>query len=84
VDGQRVIKYQCESLSAKVEQGVLFNASEELSLSLLEGGAEGTSVILNDHPWLAKGPEYIALSREDKSDILWEKIMESDKMGVEF
>ena len=36
------------------------------------------SIIVDHHPWVAKGPHYISLTREEKADIIWDKITESD------
>ena len=33
-------------------------------------------IILDLHPWVAKGAEYLSLSRVDKAAILWDKITE--------
>lgn len=33
-------------------------------------------IILDLHPWVAKGAEYLSLSRDDKAAILWNKITE--------
>jgi len=36
------------------------------------------SIIVDHHPWVAKGPHYISMTREEKADIIWDKITESD------
>ena len=41
-----------------------------------------SSIILSLHPWVAKGPEYLALNRQDKAAILWAKITENDEIGA--
>merc|ERR1711997_915247 len=38
-------------------------------------GAEGSSIILSLHPWVAKGKEYLSLHRLEKELILWNKII---------
>ena len=40
-----------------------------------------SSVVINYMPWTTKGPHYIALSRESKAEILWDKITEDPTMG---
>ena len=40
------------------------------------------SMILTEHPWVAKGPEYLRLPKEEKAAILMDKIMESDAIGA--
>ena len=42
-----------------------------------------SSIILSLHPWVAKGPEYLSLDRQDKAAILWAKITENNEIGVE-
>ena len=39
-----------------------------------------SSLILKYHPWDAKGPAYLALSRAAKDEILWDKITEDTTM----
>ena len=38
-------------------------------------------MILKHHPWVAKGEHYLSLLRDEKSDVLWSKIIENDEMG---
>lgn len=40
-----------------------------------------SSVILKHHPWVAKGADYLSLTRHQKLNILWDKIMESSELG---
>lgn len=39
---------------------------------------EHDSIIINYHPWTAKGPDYISMSRDEKQGIIWDKITEDD------
>ena len=40
-----------------------------------------SSIILKYHPWEAKGPTYLKLSRSKKDEIIWDKIMEDTNMA---
>jgi hypothetical protein len=39
-----------------------------------------SSIVLQHHPWTAKGPSYLKLSSAEKGAILWDKIREDDTM----
>ena len=39
-------------------------------------------MILTEHPWVAKGPEYLRLPKQEKAAILMDKIMASDEIGT--
>jgi len=39
---------------------------------------ETSSIILSLHPWVAKGAAYESLDREEKAQILWNKITEDN------
>ena len=36
---------------------------------------------MNRHPWVTKGPDYISLDREEKAEIIWNKVREDDTIG---
>ena len=40
-----------------------------------------STVIVQYHPWLTKGPAYLSLSRQQKQEILHQKILEDDTIG---
>ena len=41
----------------------------------------GSTVIVQYHPWLTKGPAYLSLSRQEKHEIIHQKILEDDQIG---
>ena len=43
---------------------------------------KSSSVILNYWPWATKGPYYMALDRERKAEVIWDKIREDYTMGT--
>ena len=61
--------------SSKVFEVAPFLADHE-SVPMVNGVS---SIILKYHPWEAKGPAYLKLSRADKDAIVWGKITESDQ-----
>lgn len=74
VDGQRLLGYRCMSNSVRYEHGTKVGAGEDIGYVQVEN--EDSSIILSLHPWVAKGAAYESLDREDKADILWNKITE--------
>jgi len=76
VDGQRELGYRCISNSVRYEHGSKVGAGEEIGSIQFQN--EVSSVILSLHPWVAKGVVYEGLDREEKADILWNKITEDD------
>ena len=58
------------------EQGTYVGQNSELSP--VEVQNQVSSIIVTLHPWTAKGPEYLSLSRAQKLEILVDKIMEDD------
>ena len=57
--GQAMAQYSCESPNED-EVGISIGADEIVQRSL----GKKSSIILNSHPWVAKGPNYISLNRE--------------------
>lgn len=43
-----------------------------------------SSIIIDHHPWVTKGKDYISLTRQEKHSIIWDKITESEEMGGNF
>lgn len=39
---------------------------------------EMSTIIINNHPWVAKGPDYVSMGRNEKAGIIWDKIIEND------
>ena len=74
VDGQRLLGYRCMSRSVRYEHGTKVGAGEDIGYVQVQN--EDSSIILSLHPWVAKGAAYESLDREDKADILWNKITE--------
>lgn len=69
-------QYVCHSAEPKAaEKGTRVGANQEVNSVAFEQNV--SSIILNHHPWVAKGTEYLNLSREEKADIIWEKVTES-------
>lgn len=58
------------------EQGTEVGAYEEFNY--IEVEKHVSTIILDFHPWVAKGQEYLSLDRHDKLEILWKKIEEDD------
>ena len=57
---------------------VRVGANQSLDLrEVLDADVQSSAVILKHHPWVAKGEHYLGLRKEEKADILWEKINES-------
>ena len=73
------MKYTCKSDGDYGDSILSIKADE--SSKKIRTGPKASSVVLNYHPWVAKGPEYIKMSRTDKADILWSKITESNEIG---
>ena len=44
-------------------------------------GFINSSIVLNYWPWATKGPYYLALSRERKAEVIWDKIREDYNIG---
>ena len=63
--------------SGQKQNVIEVGANESLSSVSLKD----SSIILNYWPWAAKGPTYLALDRERKFEILWEKILEDPTIG---
>ena len=75
VAGQRELKYTCDSA-----KGIKVGANQEVCHLDVETQAQ-PSIILSRHFWVAKGEHYLSLDREDKADILWDKITEDRSIG---
>jgi hypothetical protein len=73
IDGQRELGYKCDSGTIFVEHGTEVGAEQQLGY--LEVENRGSSIILSLHPWVAKGKQYLSLDREEKEQILWNKII---------
>ena len=73
---QRDLKYACYSESDEIEHGVQVGANQQFSDIDVENRA--SSIILNKHIWTAKGEDYLSLDREEKFDIIWDKVTEDD------
>jgi len=61
-----------------------YEAEEVLSIHGEEyhrtlAGLEMSTIIINNHPWVAKGPDYVSMGRNEKADIIWDKIIENDQ-----
>jgi hypothetical protein len=44
-------------------------------------GLEVSTIIINYHPWVAKGPDYVSMSRQEKAGIIWNKIMKNEQIA---
>ena len=53
----------------------------ESSVSLYSGTG---GIIIDHHPWVAKGPAYLELPRKVKASIIWHKVTESSEMGADY
>ena len=42
---------------------------------------KNSSIVINYWPWATKGPYYIALDRQSKAEVIWNKILEDPTMG---
>lgn len=62
--------------SVAEEQGTEVGAYEEFNK--IEVEKHVSTIILDYHPWVAKGQEYLNLDRHDKLDILWYMITDDD------
>ena len=76
VANQRDLKYICDSGSNETEEGFKVGANQKFTSLNLDKQAP-SSIILQRHHWVAKGTHYLGLDREDKADILWDKIQEN-------
>lgn len=73
VEGMREKGYSCKSDSLFVqEKGIKVSGSQHLSK--VDLFSENSSVILSLHPWNTKGAAYLGLDRDEKSEIIWDKI----------
>ena len=77
VANQRELRYICDSGSNETEEGFKVGANQKFSSLNLDKRAP-PSIILQRHHWVAKGTHYMGLDREDKADILWDKIQENE------
>ena len=39
------------------------------------------TIIVEPHPWTVKSASYLSLTREEKADIIWNKIIEDDTLA---
>ena len=76
VDGQDENKIDCLGISG---DSIYYASSEHADIS----ERQSATLIINRQPWIAKGPEYLALDRSEKSAILWEKIRADEQMSTE-
>ena len=76
VDGQDENKVDCLGNS---EETVYYASSEHAAIN----ERQSATLIINRQPWIAKGPEYLALSRSEKSAILWDKIRADEQMSTD-
>ena len=76
VDGQDEDKVDCLGISGG---SIYYASSEHADIS----ERQSANLIINRQPWIAKGPEYLALDRSEKSAILWEKIRKNENMSNE-
>ena len=76
VVGQAALRLRC---TGDDEAGISVSANEMLGDLL---GEKISSIILSSHPWDAKSPVYIGLSRQDKFKILDRKINENHELGA--
>ena len=76
IDGQRKLGFRCTSDSVRYEHGTKVSAGENIGHVKVEN--ETSSIILSLHPWVAKGAAYESLDREEKAQILWNKITEDN------
>ena len=74
VDGQQDLMYTCKSNSEEPNEGIYVGANQG-------NVAWVDAIILNRHPWVTKGPYYLDLDREEKADIIWDKIISDDTIG---
>lgn len=63
-----------------------YEAEEVLSIHGEEyhrtlAGLEMSTIIINNHPWVAKGPDYVSMGRDEKTGIIWDKIIENDQIA---
>lgn len=63
-------------------QSISIGANQELRS--VAHSKKSASFILEHHPWVTKGPDYLSLMREEKAGIIWDKITESAEMGGNF
>ena len=76
VHGQRELRYTCYSETDEAVEGVRVEAMQ--AFSSVEFESRKPSLILQVHPWHAKGADYISLTREEKADILSHNICKDD------
>ena len=61
LEGQRELGYKCESGSIFVKRGTEVVAEQQLRTIPVK--KRGSSIILSLHPWVAKGKQYLGLTR---------------------
>lgn len=74
VPNQTELKYACYSANDEVENGFKVGANQQFSDINVDNRV--SSIVLNKHIWTAKGEDYLSLEREEKQDIIWDKITE--------
>lgn len=71
---QGVERFVCSSTS---EEATTVGAHEETDFV----NFKNSSIVINYWPWATKGPYYIALDRQRKAEVIWDKIREDPTMG---
>ena len=76
VESQDDPKFDCMDLPGDF----IFDASSEYVFINFQSSA---TLIINDQPWVAKGPHYLSLDRSEKSKILWNKIRANEEITTD-
>ena len=79
VEGKRELGYSClmsgDSATGVPERGIKISASQQVT-KVERKLNNDSSVLLSLHPWDTKSTPYLRLSRNSKSSIVWDKILE--------
>lgn len=73
---QSQLRYACKRVTDEFEPGFKVGANQQFSDIDVEN--EVSSIILYKHRWDAKGVDYLSLNRDEKADIIWDKIREDE------